>query len=90
MSGMIGGGVKDLTNRRLFLFTVIAVGALSAGAFLIICAQKNSLGFPLDDAWIHQTYARRVGFDILLSMYEAHRSIFLSLLQANRNLQSAL
>ncbi len=58
---MIGDGVKDFTNRSLFLFAVIAVGTLSAGAFLIICAQKISLGFPLDDAWIHQTYARNLG-----------------------------
>lgn len=61
MSGMIGDGVKGLANRRLFLLAVLAVGLLSTGAFLIICAQKISLGFPLDDAWIHQTYARNLG-----------------------------
>jgi hypothetical protein len=31
---------------------------LSVGGYLIVCYRTGYLGYPLDDAWIHQTYAR--------------------------------
>ncbi|HTX91986.1 MAG TPA: hypothetical protein VMC09_12300 [Anaerolineales bacterium] len=34
--------------------------ALSAGGFLLASAINHHVGFPLDDSWIHQTYARNL------------------------------
>ena len=43
-------------NRRLWMLLAACVGV---ALFLGVSAQ-NKLGFPLDDAWIHQTYARNL------------------------------
>ncbi|NIM95714.1 MAG: hypothetical protein GTO18_18595 [Anaerolineales bacterium] len=40
------------------LLTVLLVG--SVGGYLIFSQQTHGLGYPLDDAWIHQTYARNL------------------------------
>jgi hypothetical protein len=49
---------KSLLNARQI--TLIFVAAVSLGFYLVISQRTFRLGFPLDDAWIHQTYARNI------------------------------
>lgn len=44
------------------LLLIFAFALLSSGIYLLYSAGTYRLGFPLDDAWIHQTYARNFAY----------------------------
>jgi hypothetical protein len=59
MSGYLG---LIMTNKGN-LFRVVFLGVislLSMGVYIALSNSQYRIGFPLDDAWIHQTYARNI------------------------------
>ncbi len=46
-----------MTRREL---VIIFVALVSAGVYLALAYMRGAIGFPLDDAWIHQVYARNI------------------------------
>ena len=45
-----------MSKRQLILLSGLVI--LSLSVFLLMSWQLQGIGFPLDDAWIHQTFAR--------------------------------
>ena len=54
---MIGRLSQRITGKAAVVFVIAAI---SVGGFLWVSDRTFGLGLPLDDAWIHQTYARNL------------------------------
>ncbi len=62
MSAQTAGDLVRVDTRALRIVLPIFLAAAAAvTAFLISSSMAIGLGYPLDDAWIHQTYARNLG-----------------------------
>lgn len=48
------------TVSRWINLLLLLLSAIGVVGYTIIAAVKHSVGFPLDDSWIHQTYARNL------------------------------
>jgi len=50
----------NLDLKRCDLLILAGAAILGAGIYLMASALIYRIGFPLDDSWIHQTYARNL------------------------------
>jgi hypothetical protein len=51
---------RQRLNSLMNKLVVIILPVLAGLGYLVVSWSKGGIGFPLDDAWIHQTYARNL------------------------------
>ncbi len=52
--------MTTLRSKVIRVLLLLAVSGLAVGGFLLLVYGSGHVGYPLDDAWIHQTYARNL------------------------------
>lgn len=52
---------RNFSNPYIVIAIFAICAALSLGSYLAAAEFVHRIGYPLDDAWIHQTYARNLG-----------------------------
>lgn len=53
-------GRRSVVPPRSRPWILLVVSTLAVGVYLLVSWSSYRVGFPLDDAWIHQTYARNL------------------------------
>ncbi len=54
--------IRRIANNRYFSVGILGLcAAVALGSYLLASDWVFRIGYPLDDAWIHQTYARNLG-----------------------------
>ena len=52
--------MNTLRSKVLYILLLLTVSGLAVGGYLLVAYGGGHMGYPLDDAWIHQTYARNL------------------------------
>ena len=57
---MVRGFMQSMLSNKRIIWQLALASVVSVGAYLVASALYYRIGFPLDDSWIHLTYARNL------------------------------